>query len=107
MKGKVIHLGTQNDPADNMLESAIETKLRKAVRAMGGECFKMLSPTMGGCPDRVIFIDGKTYWVELKTAVGTLRNDQRMFHELMVNAGVDVYVTHGVSGIKEFLEMIK
>lgn len=107
MKGEVIHLGRRNDPTDNMLESAIEKKLRKAIRDMGGECFKMASPSMAGCPDRVVFLKGDTYWVELKTSTGTLRGDQKLFHELMNAAGIDVYVTHGLSGAKAFLEVIK
>lgn len=106
-KGEVIHLGKQNDHTDNMLESAIEAKLRKAVRDMGGECFKMVSPSMGGCPDRAIFLNGRTIWVELKKSTGTLRSDQERFHELINATGVNVYVTHGASGMNAFLEVLK
>lgn len=107
MKGKIYHLGIRNNPGDNMLESAIEAKMRKAVQAMGGECDKIISPSRSGYPDRLVQINGHKIWVELKTSKGTLRKEQKIAHELITDTGNDVYVTYGISGLMEFLEVVK
>lgn len=106
-KGHVIHLGKRNDPTDNMLESAIERKLRNAVRAKGGECEKLISVSRSGFPDRMVMINGMKILVELKRSNGTLRKEQKIMHELITATGNDVYVTYGLSGITEFLELIQ
>lgn len=50
-----------------MLESGLESKLRKAVKARGGLCLKWVSPGFTGVPDRIIFMPGaKILFVELK-----------------------------------------
>lgn len=53
-----------------MLERDVEKYLKKAVEAMGGECFKWVCPQVAGVPDRIILIKGKVYFVELKRPVG-------------------------------------
>ena len=48
-------------------EKIIETKLCKAVRAIGGLCLKFVSPGYDGVPDRLILIAyGKVAFVEVK-----------------------------------------
>ena len=48
-------------------EKLIETKLCKAVKAVGGLCLKFVSPGYAGVPDRLILIAfGKVAFVEVK-----------------------------------------
>ena len=48
-------------------EKIIETKLSKAVKAIGGLCLKFVSPGYDGVPDRLILIAyGKVAFVEVK-----------------------------------------
>ena len=50
-----------------MLEKEIEKSLVKRVKGLGGICLKLVSPSMDGLPDRMVFIsDGKFAFVELK-----------------------------------------
>lgn len=50
-----------------MLEKEIEKDLVKRVKALGGICLKLVSPSMDGLPDRMVFLP-KSYFafVELK-----------------------------------------
>lgn len=47
-----------------MLESAVETHLRKRVKAVGGECIKLVG--VAGIPDRLCILPGRIVFVELK-----------------------------------------
>lgn len=47
-------------------ESSIEGKLRDAVKAKGGMAFKFVSPSKRGVPDRLIVLNGKVSFLELK-----------------------------------------
>ena len=51
-----------------MKEREIEGKLRDAVKAMGGVCWKFTSPGNAGVPDRIILMpQGHMAFVEVKT----------------------------------------
>ena len=107
MHGKLIELGVKNEPSDNMLESAVEKKLRDGIRKLGGECEKVISQSHAGFPDRSIFLKGKHYVLELKRANGRIRSDQQVLIDLILETGNDVYVTYGISGVNQFLEEVK
>ena len=50
-----------------MLEKEIEAYLVKRMKAIGGECYKFVSPARRGVPDRMcVFPDGKVVFAELK-----------------------------------------
>lgn len=53
-----------------MTEKQVENRLLKGIRAMGGECFKWVSPGNNGVPDRIIMLTGKSWYVELKKPKG-------------------------------------
>ena len=57
-----------------LLEKEIEKTLVKRVKDLGGMCIKLLSPSMDGLPDRMVFLsDGKFAFVELKAKGKTPR----------------------------------
>ena len=61
-----------------MKESAIEARLVKMVRERGGLCYKFVSPSNPGVPDRIVITpDGRSIYVELKTEIGRLATIQR------------------------------
>ena len=61
-----------------MKESAIEEKLVKGIKELGGLAYKFVSPGNIGVPDRMIILPGgKVFFVELKTDEGRLSNMQR------------------------------
>lgn len=50
-----------------MLEKEIEKALVKKVKSLGGICLKLVSPSMDGLPDRMVFLRcGKFAFIELK-----------------------------------------
>lgn len=50
-----------------MLEKEIEKALVKRVKALGGICLKLVSPSMDGLPDRMVLLPKSNFaFVELK-----------------------------------------
>ncbi|WAW14095.1 VRR-NUC domain-containing protein [Peptostreptococcus equinus] len=50
-----------------MLEKEVEKALVKRVKGLGGICLKLVSPSMDGLPDRMVFLPESHFaFVELK-----------------------------------------
>lgn len=90
------------------IESKIEQRFRKKIQAMGGRCFKWVSPGNDGVPDRIVVMPGgRIYFVELKRSNdSSLRKVQEYQTESLSRLGCDVTVAYGEEGIKLFLERI-
>ena len=90
-----------------MKESAIEARLVRMVRELGGLCFKFVSPGNPGVPDRLIILPGgRVVFVELKTEVGRLANIQKWQLDEMRKRGADVRVLRGLEEVKGFVEEV-
>lgn len=50
----------------SMLESKIERHLRDNVKKLGGRCYKWISPGRRGVADRIVFLNGQIWFIELK-----------------------------------------
>lgn len=88
-----------------MLEKDIEAKLVRGVRALGGECYKFVSPGTAGVPDRVaVFPGGAVVFVELKTDTGRLSPLQERQINKLRKIGASAVVLHGAKEVAEFLE---
>lgn len=75
-----------------MREKAIEAKLVKAVRIMGGLAPKFISPGFDGVPDRLVLLPkGKIAFVELKAPGKTLRPLQMRRKKQLETLGFTVY----------------
>ena len=70
-----------------MLERQVETYFRKAVAAAGGVAFKFVSPSHRGVSDRIVCLQGQTWFVELKRPGGRLSPLQRVFAAEMERLG--------------------
>ena len=70
-----------------MLEKAVEAYFRKAVEARGGVAFKFVSPSHRGVSDRIVCLQGQTWFVELKRPGGRLSPLQRVFAAEMERLG--------------------
>ncbi|MCI5924659.1 MAG: VRR-NUC domain-containing protein [Oscillospiraceae bacterium] len=91
-----------------MRESVIETRLRNGVKAMGGICWKFVSPGTAGVPDRLIILPGgKMIFVELKSDTGRTLDIQKHRITELRNIGADVRVLKGLSQVKAFLEEVQ
>lgn len=90
-----------------MRESVIEARLRDGVKAMGGICWKFVSPGTTGVPDRLIILPGgKMIFVELKADTGRTSDIQKHRIAELRNLGTDVRVLKGLAQVKAFLEEV-
>lgn len=76
-----------------MREKAIEQKLIKAVKAIGGIAPKFTSPGFDGMPDRLVLMPyGRIAFVEVKAPGEKARALQLTRHRLLRGLGFKVYV---------------
>lgn len=75
-----------------MREKTTETKLVKAVRAIGGLAPKFVSPGLDGVPDRLVLLPGgRIAFIELKAEGKTLRPLQVRRKKQLEALGFSVY----------------
>lgn len=85
-----------------MLESRIEKKLKKAVKAKGGKCLKFVSPGMRGVPDRIcLYPGGRIIFVETKAPDGKPEPLQLKRHDELRSLGFDVRVVNSLQDAEE------
>lgn len=90
-----------------MRESVIEARLRDGVKALGGICWKFVSPGTTGVPDRLIILPGgKIIFVELKADTGRTSDIQQYRINELRNIGADVRILKGLSQVMAFLEEV-
>ena len=86
-----------------MRESRIESWLRDQVKRLGGLCLKFVSPGNVGVPDRIIILDCKVIFVELKTDTDRLSPKQVAMHKMMRARGADVRVVYGMDEARQLV----
>lgn len=90
-----------------MLEKEIERRMVQTVRERGGLCYKFVSPSNPGVPDRIIITpNGRVVFVELKTETGRLAKIQTWQLDEMRKRGADVRVAKGWPAVKALLEEV-
>lgn len=90
-----------------MQEKRIEERLRKAIAAHGGLCYKFVSPGNAGVPDRLVVLpDGRVIFVELKTEQGRLSALQRLQIDRLRARKQDVRVLSGLAAVQSFVEEV-
>ena len=81
------------------LESAVESRFRRAVSRLGGMTDKLAS-TRAGIPDRLVLLPGGVVeLVELKAVGGVLRPVQRAYHHRCARLGTQVTVLTGAAEV--------
>jgi len=86
-----------------MLERDVEVYFRKAVAAAGGVAFKFVSPSHRGVSDRIVCLQGQTWFVELKRPGGRLMPLQKVFAAEMERLGQNYTVLSSQREIDEWL----
>ncbi len=90
-----------------MREREIEMKLRDAVKAAGGLCWKFTSPGTAGVPDRIILMHGgRIAFVETKAPDGKPRKIQLKRHKQLRALGFPVYVLNDKNDITGLVHKI-
>lgn len=86
-----------------MLERDVEAYFRREVAAVGGVAFKFVSPSHRGVSDRIVCLQGQTWFVELKRPGGRLSPLQRVFAVEMERLGQNYTVLSSQMEIDEWL----
>ena len=87
-------------------ESSIERILARKVKKMGGMAVKFVSPGLDGVPDRIVLLDRKIAFVELKAPGKKPRALQEKRKRQLESLGFPVYVIDGVEQIGGVLDEI-
>lgn len=91
-----------------MREREIENKLVDAVKAQGGVCWKFVSPSTAGVPDRIILMPmGRIAFVEIKAPGERPRKLQLARHRLLRRLGFKTYVLDNPEQIGGILDEIQ
>ena len=91
-----------------MREKAIEAKLVKTVRIMGGLAPKFISPGFDGVPDRLVLLPkGKIAFIELKSPGKALRPLQIRRKQQLEALGFPVYRIDSTEQIGGILDEIQ
>ena len=91
-----------------MLEKELEKKLVKAIKSLGGLCWKLTSPGTVGVPDRICLLNkGKIIFVEVKREGETLWPVQKKRKQELEKLGFKVFVLDSEEKIQEVLNEIQ
>jgi len=89
-----------------MRESKVEEYLKEKVERLNGMYLKFSSIGTNGVPDRIILLEGKVYFVELKAPGKTPRKLQKFIHAEMLKRGFKVHVIDDLGGVVRFINEI-
>lgn len=87
-------------------EKTLEKNLTLRVKKAGGLAIKILSIFYSGLPDRLILINGRAYFVELKTTGKRARPDQSIVHAKLKKHGFPVTIIDSNEKINNFITKI-
>lgn len=75
-----------------MLESAIQTKIKKKLEKEGWEVIKLIRTSMVGIPDLMALKDGSVKFIEVKQTIGVLSEIQKLRIKQLKEKGFEVLV---------------
>lgn len=84
-----------------MLERSIERRLVDKVKAAGGLALKWTAPGFAGVPDRIVFLQNRVVFVELKAPGKNLAPLQARVHQMLQALGADVRTVDSYAGVDE------
>lgn len=89
---------------NSLLERDVERHLVKRVAAMGGRCFKWVSPGHAGVPDRIVILPGgRVAFIELKRPGLKPRPLQRAMLNVLNGLGCRTACLDSREAVDEFL----
>ena len=85
-----------------MLEKQIEKYLTRRVKESNGLTYKWIS-SVSGVPDRIVFLAGRVYLVELKTLTGKISPRQTIVFSQLNEQGFEVQILRSKEQIDDFI----
>lgn len=90
----------------NNLEKDIENYLVRQCKKNNILCYKFVSPSQNGVPDRILIANNKTIFVELKKPGEKPRKLQQYVFEQMIEHGAILYVIDNKKDINKLIKKI-
>ncbi len=87
-----------------MLEKEIEKKVCQYAKQKGFLTFKLNSITQRGIPDRIFAGYDNVFFIEFKSTIGKLRNDQKNMISKLREKGAEVYIVNSVESGQYILD---
>ncbi|MGB0467738.1 MAG: VRR-NUC domain-containing protein [Pontibacterium sp.] len=87
-------------------ENKIERLLDAEFIKRDGITRKWVSPGRDGVPDRICILDGRVWFVEVKTTSGTISVAQYREHCRLLDAGAQVWTVYGEQGVIELMKEV-
>ena len=91
---------------DFILENKIEKYFRDEIEKINGKALKFYSPGNNGVPDRIVLLNGKCYFVELKKPGAKPRKLQKAVMKTFNKLGFKVYVIDSIEKVDLFIRQI-
>jgi hypothetical protein len=91
---------------DFILENKIEKYFRDEIEKINGKAFKFSSPGNNGVPDRIVLLNGKCYFVELKKPGAKPRKLQKAVIKTFKKLGFKVYVIDSIEKVGDFINEV-
>ena len=88
-------------------EKVLERNLNKEVKALGGWSIKILSNFITGLPDRLVLLNGRAYFVEVKSEGKKPSHIQRVVHKKLEALGFPVRVIDTTEKLNNFIKEIR
>ena len=88
-------------------EKVLERNLNKEVEALGGWSIKILSNFITGLPDRLVLLNGRAYFVEVKSKGKKPNPIQRIVHKKLEALGFPVRVIDTTEKLNNFINEIR
>ncbi len=88
-------------------EKVLERNLNKEVNALVGWSIKILSNSITGLPDRLVLLNGRAYFIEVKSQGKKPRPIQRVIHRKLEALGFPVSVIDTTVKLNNFINEIR
>lgn len=86
-------------------ENRIERLLKDEVVKLGGNSYKWVG--LAGVPDQIVIVQGRTWFIEVKTVDGVVSPVQQRRHKELTAIGAKVRIVYGDQGVHEFIKEVK
>ena len=87
------------------MEKAVENHLKVKIRKAGGLCLKLTG--YKGIPDRIVLINGRCCFVELKDEGKKLRPEQKVWQDKLQKMGFVAVMLDSKEAVDDFVEEIR
>lgn len=87
------------------MEKQIERRLVQKIKEKNGLCLKLTG--YKGIPDRIVLIDGRCYFVELKDEGKKLRHEQKVWQDKLQALGFVSVMLDSKDAVDEFVRDLK